>query len=371
MPSVDGSWPKNRWKSPPSPTDSWVAAQARSPRPGLLTGARRGRPTHLAIARAASRPTVVGCSQNSPKNLIRGDSQPLCGPPRIGVRGPYHPSDCQVPRDGPVTAVGRSRLATVPRRPPVPFATLSPPRDLPTSPPVVPQPANNESPAQSTYSGPACLSSAALRAGGNRPHRRVGLPLARSISATTMECRSRRNDERAWPAAGSCSVPITGLIAPPPRRARAMSRHGQGVGKPKDQGDDQQPGSLPVLIPEGAQAPTFEYLVAVAKIDGERRIPLADARTHLGWSGLLVEMTAAPFWLGVRESPATALRGPHQVLLDERGRLDVGRRAQLLDGRPGDRMVVVTSTLHREVRIVHQRDLALHALFVEAGTPLP
>jgi hypothetical protein len=150
-----------------------------------------------------------------------------------------------------------------------------------------------------------------------------------------------------------------------------MSRHGQGVGTPKDQGDDRQPGSLPVLIPDGPQAPTHEYLVAVAKIDGERRIPLADARMHLGWSGLLVEMTAAPFWLGVRESPATARRGPHQVLLDERGRLDLGRRAQLLDGRPGDRMVVVTSTLHREVRIVHQRDLALHALFVETGTPLP
>jgi hypothetical protein len=178
-------------------------------------------------------------------------------------------------------------------------------------------------------------------------------------------------DEKAWPAAGSNSVPIPGLIVLLPRRARAVSRHGQVVGTPQDQGDDQQPGSLPVLIPNRAQPPTFDYLVAVAKLDGERRIPLADARTHLGWSGLLVEMTAAPFWLGVRESPATARRGPHQVLLDERGRLDLGRRAQLLDGRPGDRMVVVTSTLHREVRIVHQRDLALHALFVEAGTPLP
>ena len=150
-----------------------------------------------------------------------------------------------------------------------------------------------------------------------------------------------------------------------------MSRHGQDVGTPQDQGDDQQNGSLPVLLRGGAQAPTFEYLVAVAKLDGERRIPLADARMHLGWSGLLVEMTAAPFWLGVRESPASARRGPHQVRLDNRGRLDLGRRSRLLDGRPGDRMVVVTSMLHKEVRILHQRDLALHALFVEAGTPLP
>ena len=333
--------PKGRGgSSPPSPTDSWVAAQARTPCPGLPAGARHGRPAHLAIALAAGLPMAAGCSQISPKNLIRGDSQPLGGPPRISVRGPYRPSDCHVPRDGPVSAVGGSRLATVPRRPPVPFAALLPPRDLPRSPPSAPQPAANESPAQRTSSAPARRSSAVLRACGNGPHRRARRPLAPPTSATTMACRSGRNDERAWPAAGPCSVPITGLIAPLPRRARAMSRHGQGVGTPKDQGDDQQPGSLPVLIPVGAQAPTFEYLVAVAKIDGERRIPLADARTHLGWSGLLVEMTAAPFWLGVRESPATARRGPHQVLLDERGRLDLGRHratARRASGRPHGR----------------------------------
>lgn len=44
---------------------------------------------------------------------------------------------------------------------------------------------------------------------------------------------------------------------------------------------------------------------------------------------------------------------------------------QLLGGVPGDRFVIVTSTLHKEVRIVHCRDLPFSGLFFEPGVPLP
>ena len=148
------------------------------------------------------------------------------------------------------------------------------------------------------------------------------------------------------------------------------SRHGRGVLPPQAIGDADSGPYLPVGT-GSVEDPAFEYLVTVATLDGQRRLPLADARVHLGWNDVRVELTAAKFWLGVRVSPPRAQRAPHQVLLDERGRLDLGRRVQLLGGVPGDRFVIVTSTLHKEVRIVHCRDLPFSGLFFEPGVPLP
>jgi hypothetical protein len=90
MPSVDGLWPKNRWKSPPSPTTKVLVRRgAATPKPGdfyrTSTGAVDGKTTDGCVRARYVVDTVASvlpdASGTRPGN--RGDKDPVSdGQPR-------------------------------------------------------------------------------------------------------------------------------------------------------------------------------------------------------------------------------------------------------------------------------------------------